>query len=197
MNQIHIWSDYVCPFCLIADELIERATVDRDDVEVVHHPFELRPDPVPTLRPEDDYLPTVWARAVYPMAERHGVSLRLPTISPQPRTALAFRGSYHATDAGRGAAYHRAVLIAFFRDDLDIGDPDVLTAIAAEIGLDPHAFRAALAADDTAQRHRQALDRAAELDVSVAPTIIIGERRINGVADVGVIRRALDEAARP
>jgi predicted DsbA family dithiol-disulfide isomerase len=191
--QIHVWSDYVCPFCLIADEVIERAITDRPDVEVVHHAHELRPHPAPTLRPEDPYLPDIWQRAVYPMARRHEVPMRLPTISPQPYTELAFRGALYALDQGRAGVHHRRVMTAFFRENLDIGDRAVLARLAEEAGLDPAAYAAALDNEEYAERHRQALAESARMDITVVPTIIVGARRIEGVATEGVIRRALDE----
>ncbi|WP_419996581.1 DsbA family oxidoreductase [Streptomyces boninensis] len=194
--KIHIWSDYVCPFCLIADELIERAVRDRTDlpdVEVVHHPHELRPHPTPTLRPEDPYLPDIWNRAVYPMARHHQVPMRLPTLSPQPYTELAFRGAQYAQDHDRGHAYHRRLLTAFFREDLDIGDRAVLARLAGEVGLDAAEYAMALDDPAYAERHRAALAESARLEITVVPTIVIGERRIQGVATEGVIRRALGE----
>ncbi|MFE0801230.1 DsbA family protein [Streptomyces sp. NPDC058812] len=193
--QIHLWSDYVCPFCLIADELIERAITERPDVEVVHHAHELRSRPTPTLRPEDPYLPHIWERAVYPMARHHQVPMRLPTISPQPYTELAFRGAQYAAEQVRAHAYHRRVMTAFFREDLDIGDRAVLARLAEEAGLDPAAYAAALDEQEYAERHRQALAESARMNITVVPTIIIGTRRIEGVATEGVIRRALHEAA--
>lgn len=191
-TQIHIWSDYVCPFCLIADELIERAIAGRD-VELVHHPYELRPYPVPTLRPEDPYLPDIWQRAVYPMARRYQVPMRLPTVSPQPYTELAFRGARYAADQGRADAYHRRMMTAFFRDGLDIGDRRVLAGLAQQVGLDPVAYDRALDDEVYAERHRQALAESAAMQITVVPTIRIGARRIQGVASEAVIRRALDE----
>lgn len=193
--QIHIWSDYVCPFCLIAHELIDRAITDRPDVEVVHHAHELRPHPTPTLRPEDPYLPEIWKRAVYPMARRHGVAMTLPSISPQPYTELAFRGAQYAADQGRADAYHRRLMGAFFREGLDIGDRELLARLAEEIGLDPAAYAAALDAQVYVERHRQALAESTRLNITVVPTIAIGDRRIEGVATEAVIRRALDEVA--
>ncbi|MFF1377432.1 DsbA family protein [Streptomyces sp. NPDC058308] len=193
--QIHLWSDYVCPFCLIADELIERAITDRPDVEVVHHAHELRRRPAPTLRPEDPYLPEIWQRAVYPMASHHQVPMRLPTLSPQPRTELAFRGAQYAAEQGRADAYHRRVMTAFFREDLDIGDRVVLARLAEEAGLDPAAYAAALDEEEYAERHRQAVAESARMNITVVPTVVIGTRRIEGVATEGVIRRALYEAA--
>ena len=194
-TKIHVWSDYVCPFCLIADELIERAITDRTDVEVVHHAHELRPHPRPTLRSEDPYLPDIWHRAVYPMAGRHEVSMELPSMSPQPYTDLAFRGAQYAADQGRAESYHRRMMTAFFGENLDIRDRTVLARLAEEIGLDPAAYTAALDDPAYADRHREALAESARINITVVPTIIVGARRIEGVATEGVIRRALDTAA--
>jgi hypothetical protein len=41
-------------------------------------PFELRPVPHPTLRPEGDYLQRAWQQSVYPIARRMGVEIKLP-----------------------------------------------------------------------------------------------------------------------
>ncbi|OEV02047.1 MULTISPECIES: DsbA family oxidoreductase [Streptomyces] len=193
--KIHIWSDYVCPFCLIADELIERAVTDLPEVEVVHHPHELRPRPTPTLRPEDPYLPEIWNRAVYPMARHHRIPMQLPSVSPQPYTELAFRGAQYAQEHGRGHAYHQRLMAAFFREDLDIGDRAVLARLAEEAGLDPAGYTQALDDEWYAERHRAALAESARQKITVVPTLVIGERRIEGVATEGVIRRALEDLA--
>lgn len=195
MMQIHLWSDYVCPFCLIADELIERAIADRADVEVVHHAHELRPCPTPTLRPEDAYLPDIWARAVYPMAQRYHVPMTLPSISPQPYTATAFRGAQYAADHGAAHAYHRRVMTAFFRENRDIGDRNILADLAVDVGLDRVGYLDALDDDTYARRHQQALAESTAMRITVVPTIVVGRRRIEGVATEGVITRALDEEA--
>jgi len=192
MKQIHVWSDYVCPFCLIADELIERVIADRDDVEVVHHAHELRPHPTPTLRPEDPYLPDIWTRAVYPMARRHQVPMTLPSVSPQPYTATAFRGAQYAAAHGAAHAYHRRVMTAFFQENRDIGDRDTLAGLAADIGLDRVGYLDALDDDAYAHRHQLALAESAAMGITVVPTLVIGRRRIEGVATEGVIARALD-----
>ncbi|GAA1203669.1 DsbA family oxidoreductase [Prauserella alba] len=192
--RVHIWSDYVCPFCLITDELLARATAARTDVEIEHHPHELRPHPARTLRPEDPYLPGVWTTAVYPMARRLGVPMTLPTVSPQPRTELAFRGFQYASDRGVGAVYHRRLLTAFFREDLDIGDRDVLVRLARDVGLEPTGFASALDDPSYARRHREALAESARRGITVVPTVFVGGRRLEGVVTENVLHRALDEA---
>ena len=141
--NIRVWIDFVCPYCLLGEGVI-RAATEGLAVDVVWMPFELRPYPTPTLRPEDEYLPTAWKQGVYPAAERMGIAIRLPTISPQPYTRKAFLGLQYAVEHGQGDAYVDAVLRAFFQQDRDIGDTDVLKAIIQDLGLDPSGLDAVL-----------------------------------------------------
>ena len=94
-------------------------------------PFELRPEPHPTLRPEGDYLQRAWQQSVYPLARQMSVPITLPPVSPQPHTHLAFEGYQYAKEHGKGNEYNHRVLEAFFQDGQDIGDADVLTRLRA------------------------------------------------------------------
>ena len=82
-------------------------------------PFELRPEPQPTLRPEGDYLQRAWQQSVYPIARRMGVPINLPPVSPQPHTHSAFEGYQFARGHGKGNDYNRRVLEAFFVEEDD------------------------------------------------------------------------------
>lgn len=157
-------------------------------------PFELRPHPQPTLRPEDDYLPHIWKTAVYPMARRLGVEIRLPDVSPQPHTALAFEGYQYAAEHGLGTAYTRRMFRAFFQENQDLGQLDVLTTLAGEVGLDEAGFRAALANGSHRAKHQDALREAAAHQVQVVPTILIGDTRIEGVPRAAQLRKAILDA---
>jgi len=143
--KIQVVSDYVCPYCFLAEGPLDEAIKELDgDAVVEWMPFELRPHPTPTLKPEDNYLRDGWRNSVYPLAERMGVKIVLPRVSPQPYTRLAFEGALFARDQGRAREYNHRMFTAFFQDELDIGEPDVLTRCAQELGLDPQSFRSAL-----------------------------------------------------
>jgi predicted DsbA family dithiol-disulfide isomerase len=156
----------------------------------------LRPYPTPTLRPEGDYLRQAWAHSVYPLARRLGVPITLPPVSPQPHTHLAFEGFQFAKEHGKANDYNHRVLSAFFQEGQDIGDVDVLTRLAGEVGLDEKAFREALTARRYRQAHREALRRADESGVSAVPAFVIGRRVLTGLQDRATLERVLDEELR-
>ena len=68
--KIQVWTDFVCPFCLLGEAIIEKA-IEGLEVEIEWMPFELRPYPTPTLKPEDEYLPRVWKASVYQIGRAH------------------------------------------------------------------------------------------------------------------------------
>lgn len=183
MTKIQIYSDYVCPFCYLGDQILEEVKKENPAlaVEVEWMPFELRPYPTPTLRPEDEYLPRVWQSSVYPMAERLGVDIRLPTISPQPYTKLAFEGYQYAREKGKGEAYTNRMFEAFFKEDKDIGQIAVLTELAGETGLDKEEYRQALLRRSYKKQHQQALQHAQNMGIQAVPSFQIGNRLYQGV----------------
>ncbi|WP_224997283.1 DsbA family protein [Cesiribacter sp. SM1] len=183
MATIKIYSDYVCPYCYLGEQILEEVKRENPDlsIEVEWMPFELRPYPTPTLKPEDEYLPRVWRQSVYPMAERLGVDIKLPTVSPQPYTHLAFEGFQYASEKGKGAAYTNRMFEAFFKENKDISDVEVLTRLAEEIGLDPVDYRNILETRQYKQTHRKALEQSYQQGITAVPTFKIGGQFYPGV----------------
>ena len=191
-KTVRVWSDFVCPYCMLAEEVLQDAAQGLD-IEMVWEPFELRPYPAPTLKPEDEYLPEVWKHSVYPLAEHLKVPISLPTISPQPYTRLAFIGFQYAQEQGRGNAYVQAVFKAFFQQNLDIGKQEVLLDLAHEAGLNRLAFAEALESESYAAKHERALQDAQAFDVTAVPVILVGEQKFVGLPEKQALRRALEQ----
>ncbi len=190
--QVDVFVDYVCPFCLLVEGAVEELKRDRD-VEVTIRPFELRPEPVPTLRPEDEYLPRVWNDSVYPMADRLSVPLSLPTVSPQPRTEKAFMVLQLAQEEGKAEEYSKAMFSAFFQDDRDIGDDEVIVDVATTVGLGPHEVRAALRSEE--RRARQQADQEYAVNtvgVRSVPGIMIDGQLLDGVPSATQLKKTFD-----
>lgn len=157
-------------------------------------PFELRPEPHPTLRPEGEYLQRAWHQSVYPIARRMGVPITLPPISPQPHSHLAFEGYQFAREQAKGNDYNHRVLEAFFVEGRDIGDPDVLAELAGEVGLDKQEFADALSTRKYREAHQQALRHAyEEAGVTGVPMFVIGDRVLTGLQDQGTLDAVIEE----
>lgn len=158
-------------------------------------PFELRPYPVPALRPEGRYLQNAWRNSVYPLARRMGVKIRLPEVSPQPYTRLAFEGLEFAKDRGRGDEYNARVMRAFFQESRDIGDPETLAQLAAEAGLEADDFRRALKAREYSRRVEGLLRQAHEgIGVTGIPLFVIGERKLTGLQSKETLAEVIGQA---
>jgi predicted DsbA family dithiol-disulfide isomerase len=180
---LDIWSDYVCPFCYLELPAVARLQQEFGSrLDVVWHAFELRPDPVPTLDPDGDYLHTVWNRSVYPMAQQLGMRIKLPPV--QPRSRKAFEAVAFARDAGRFDTMHLALFRAFFEQGRDIGDSAELLSLAQDCGLDSNALRAALDDGRYTQQVLQDERQAQALGVSGVPLILV--RRAGAPMETGV-----------
>lgn len=194
-TNVDVYVDYVCPFCFLVEPALEELKRDRD-VRVTVRPFELRPAPVPTLRPEDEYLPRVWRDAVYPMAERVGVPVRLPSVSPQPRTERAFLVLQLAREQGLADAYSRAVFQSFFQDDRDIGDEDVIVEIAEGLGMDSASVRSAMADPKRQQQHHADLAYANDVvGITSVPGIVVNGTLLQGAPSATRLKKAVDVAS--
>lgn len=180
-KKLEVFIDYVCPYCMLIEPVIETLQ-ETYGVDVVLRPFELRPYPVSTLKPEDDYLPRVWNQSVYPMASRVGIPIKLPTISPQPRTEKAFLLLQLAQEKGVGGRFSQEVFRAFFQDDRDIGRDEVLLDLATSVGIGKSEAQTVLNDPDRQQKHREE-QRAYvnDLAISSVPSFRFGEKVISGV----------------
>ena len=190
--KIQVWTDFVCPFCLLGESIIEKA-IEGLNVEIEWMPFELRPYPTPTLKPEDEYLPRVWKASVYPMAERLGVPIKLPTVSPQPYTRKAFLGLQFAKQQGKGNEYATAVMKAFFQQNLNIGEDDVLKNILHTLGLNPAGLDEFVNSPEANAQHDVDLQFAKQVGIQAVPSLAVGSQFFSGVPSVQALRRVLEQ----
>lgn len=191
--KIKVYSDYVCPFCFLAEQPLKEA-IKGKDVEVEWMPYELRPYPNETLKPEGHYLQSTWKQSVYPMAEQMGIDIVLPRVSPQPYSHLAFEGYQYAKEKGKGNQYNDRMLRAFFQEEQDISSIDVLTRLAGEVGLDEEDYRDALTTRKFKEAHKKALKHAyEEANVTAVPTFVIGDTTIAGIRSKETLEQIIDD----
>ncbi|MBA3231420.1 MAG: DsbA family oxidoreductase [Acidobacteria bacterium] len=171
--RVTVFSDYVCPFCYLEEPDLARVREEYGDrVEVDWRAYELRPDPVPTLDPDGEYLHRVWNASVYPMARSLGMTLRLPPVQPRSRKAL--EAAEYAREEGKFDALHTALFKAFFEDGRDLGDTGVLLEAGESVGLDREELRKALEEGRYTEKVVADEELARRLGVSSVPTMLVG-----------------------
>lgn len=162
-------------------------------VEVVWRAFELRPEPVPTLDPKGEYLRGAWANSVYPLAEKLGITMKLPPV--QPRSRLAHEAAHWARGQGRFDDYNAAVFRALFERGEDIGEIVVLVSLASDLGLESESLHRAL---ESREFEKSVLDdeREAEaLGVGGVPAFVANRKAaLSGVQPVESLRKLVERA---
>lgn len=171
-----------------------RQLKERDpNVDIVWRAFELRPDPVPALDPNGDYLHKVWDSSVYPLAENLDIDIKLPPV--QPRSRRAHEAAHWARRQGKFDEYNDALFRAFFQRGENIGNTDVLTRLASDIGLDGNDLRAALDNDLHLENVLADEREAKRLGLSGVPAFIANRKcALTGVQSVETLQKFVERA---
>jgi predicted DsbA family dithiol-disulfide isomerase len=205
--RIDIYSDTVCPWCYLGKRRFDLAVAARPQYEpaVVWRPFELNPDvPIEGVDLETFMAAKMPDQARLEQAhtelerqgEASGIRFRFDRISRVPNTRRSHLLIAHAARRGlQGAATDR-IMRAYFEEGCDIGEPDELVRLGAEVGLNAPEVRNALIlriGQDgvvAAERH------AAVLGITGVPTYIFdGQYTISGAQEVGTFARVFDQVA--
>jgi predicted DsbA family dithiol-disulfide isomerase len=162
------------------------------EVEIIWRAFELRPEPVPVLDPKGDYLQRAWTTSVYPLAERLGVTMKLPPI--QPRTRLAHEAAHWARSQGKFDDYHEAIFRSFFERGEDIGDIEVLASLATKLELDGESLRQVLTNREFEKSVLEDEGQAQALGVRGVPAFIANRKAaVSGVQPVENLKRLVEQ----
>jgi predicted DsbA family dithiol-disulfide isomerase len=187
-TRLEIISDPVCPWCYLGAANLLRA-IGADG----GHPFALSWRPFqldPTLPPEGidrsaylagkfgdnpSGLDAVHAR-IAAMGAEVGISYHWERIRRAPNTLDAHRVLHWAAPEGLQTRTAMALFHRYFELGEDIGDPAVLTAAAAEAGLDGPAVARLLAGDADRAEVLAEAEEVRAMGVAGVPTFILAGR---------------------
>ena len=182
MLNILFVTDFVCPYCLVAKVALEEALKETGiEAEIQVQPLELTQEPKERVDTYHDEERKKRYQVLVEPAKALGLDMKLPpAVCPRPYTRLAFEGLFFAEEKGKEAVYADLAYRAYFEEELDIGDLDVLCRLAQRAGLDAEEFRGALTAGVYTQRVKEAVDYSRnELKVSGIPSIYLNGERIS------------------
>jgi predicted DsbA family dithiol-disulfide isomerase len=208
--KIDVWTDVVCPWCLIGSARLDKAIAELPDdvsVEVENHPFYLDPNTPPEgyevgtmLREKYGREPReIWARAEE-QARLSGIDLDL---SQQPRTFRTQKAHTVVRLAKPKGTQHElanAIAWAYFMDHRPVNEDEVLADIAAEHGFTREEALSDMRDPRELEESHQLAIWAAQQGIQGVPFFIFdGKFALSGAQPQEVFemafRKVLDEAA--
>jgi predicted DsbA family dithiol-disulfide isomerase len=175
--KVTVVSDFICPWCYIGLEEIERLFADWD-IELGWAPFFLDPSIPPEGRDRAPVAPDAPPTPV----ETRGASLGLDFRRGRtftPHTLLALQAGAFAQHHGTTEQvfqYHRALFKAYFTDFENLMDIDVLVKHAEGCGLDGAAMREALTNGTFEDEVNTGIEESYAVGVTGIPTFILNDK---------------------
>jgi predicted DsbA family dithiol-disulfide isomerase len=204
--RVDIWSDIVCPWCYIGKRRFDQALASfggQDEVEVVHHSFELDPSfdrDRPQLlldmlaakyRLDPEQAGQAEARVA---AQAAADGLGYTSDRLVGNTFDAHRLVHLGADRGRGAETLQRLYEAHFAEGRPVFTPADLAVVAAEAGLDPDEARQVLDGGGYADAVRADEAAAAEVGISAVPFFVLdGTYGVSGAQPASVLAEVLRE----
>lgn len=177
----------------MAEPAVDELKKSESNIEIIWRAFELRPEPVPTLPPDGEYLHRVWNSSVYPMAESLGITMKLPPV--QPRSRLAHEAAHWARMQGKFDEMNAKVFRAFFERGEDIGDREVLISLAAKLNLEIESLRRALENREFEPSVIADEQAAEQIGVSGVPAFVANRKfALNGVQLIENLKMIVERA---
>ena len=194
---IDIWSDVMCPWCLVGWGNVSQALDQLDgeiEADIRWHAFELNPDMPDKGEERTAHIARKYGRTVdqaqavqgqmREAATAAGVSLDYEGENPAPPAMMWNTFDAHKlltwTLEDKGPAAQTRLKLALFEAHFNqrrpIGERGVLLDIAQSVGLDRDAARAALDSEAIARKTRADQRAAMEMNISGVPAMVLAGR---------------------
>lgn len=205
--QLHVWSDYACPYCYIGKRLLEEALAEfehADDIEIVYKAFELNPaasrSVVDTTQQRIEFkygkspaAARAMIESIMAMGWRVGLTMNYDTVR-YTNTFDAHRLTKFAEAKGIGGAMTERLFRAYFTENRELADAQTLMSIATELGLDGEDVSEMLASDAYADAARSDETEASRLGIHGVPFFAFAEGGLSGAHPKVSLLNALRES---
>ncbi len=210
---IDIWSDVMCPWCIIGYQQLAKGLdqlAGEVEAEVRWHAFELNPDMPPEGEEQAGHIQRKYGRTAEQaaagreqmrgIAERAGYSFDYKGEGAAPAAMMWNTFAAHKlllwTLATEGPEVQtrlkRALFDAHFQARRNVSDPDVLVQVAQSVGLNADAARNSLADEAIGELVRREQREAMDMNITGVPAMVVnGKYMIPGAQEPEVYANAL------
>lgn len=206
--SIKVTSDFLCPWCRIADARLSQVIEtlpDEVEVEVNWLPFELNPGMPFSGMDRKDYRSAKFGSWEYSQrldaqteqsASGDGLVFNYAAIKRVPNTLAAHRLVWSTPEGSARTKLVERLFHAYFQDGRDIGDMHVLADIAAENGMHRETTLQFLLSNAGEAEVIQLEDSARQGRINSVPSFDIAGNRITGAVSREELHRQIMEAHR-
>jgi predicted DsbA family dithiol-disulfide isomerase len=201
--KIEVFSDIACPWCFVGDRRLERAILERPEVQVerVWHPFQLQPAMPKGTRwagfAEQKFGGAAQRQAAFERVisagSSEGIQFDFEAMPFAPNTQDAHRLILWAEAKNLGGQMSERLFRAYFTEAQDVMNLETLTRLGVDVGLERESTLEFLNGEDLRLEVGQSQSKAAQLGVSGVPFYVFGGKyALSGAQPLEVFLRALD-----
>ena len=204
---ITMTSDFICPWCFVAERRLQQAAKDEGlEIDIHFKPYELNPDMPEEGLDRETYRSAKfgsWERSTQldqgtvRAAKNDPLEFNYAAMKFTPNTRAAHRLVWYVQQNApdKEAAIADAILAGYFSQGINIGDKSALADLAQQIGLKRENVVDFLSSDDGAYEVTTLEQEIMDSGVRGVPHIQIGDTHLYGAESAGNMRKALREAA--
>jgi predicted DsbA family dithiol-disulfide isomerase len=194
--SVTVFSDYICPFCYVGDARLDKLR-DGYELHVDWCFFEIHPDNPAEGKPVEElgYPPEQWKQMMAnleQMAKHDGLPLAPRTFTTNSHSALLLAEATRSLAPGAFDRLHKRLFEAYFAERQNIGDRDVLRAIAGECGIPEEIVDQAWSDAVYEKRLRDQFWRAAQIGVQGVPAFLFDRYIVSGAVSADTLYRAAE-----
>lgn len=197
--RVTVYSDYICPFCYVGNHRLQRLR-DTYDLKINWCFLEIHPETSAEGEPIDslDYPSEQWQQMLDNLeriADEEHIPLSKLDFITNSKDALLL--SEASKQCGKDTFYklHDNLFHAYFVDQKNIGDRDILRCIAIEYGIDEDIIEQAWNDTMYQQRLLNNYEAARHHNIQSVPSFIFGETTLTGVVAEAAFRDAARQLA--
>lgn len=191
---VSFFFDYACPFCYVGSARLQRLASNYA-LDISWRFIEIHPENPPEGKPIDQlgYDPDQW-RAMMSnlrgMLAEDGLPFAERNFTTNTRGALVLSQAVLSQRPARFQTFHNALFHAYFADRMNIGDPDVLRALATDHGVGD-LVDSAWNSGEYLARLLDHVEAARDLGLTGVPTLVVAGRPFVGAVSVDTLAHAL------
>ena len=194
MNKIKViaYSDNICPFCTVGAKRLKKLQQELD-FDVEWKAFEIHPETPKEGMKTANYFPNYDMKTMKNHIENFGKDVGIKLNGDVlANSKLSLAANEFAKEKGKFNEFHEAIFKANFEDGENIGDINVLLAIAEGVGLNKKELSHYLRNQENLNAIDESSAQAMKLGITGVPSFIINNKMVVGAQSSEVLKEFIE-----